>query len=237
MRRSNAPVSHSLRSGTRTASPGRLCGGAAESGDPPRNRSAAGLAERARHCPGHCAPSAVSQRAGSGRTKPGTRRTPCAVRCRAGRERPGADTGHQAPRAAARWMNPNDPNVALVEIVAERLGEALCSEVVFVGGAIAGLLITDPAQPGIRPTQDVDLLCDVAALSEYHRIETATIWKTWWQSSTDAANSRTNATRARQSSAPTLRISSPRCSAHPPSWTRCGGIFRVTKRASDDSLA
>ena len=69
-------------------------------------------------------------------------------------------------------MNPNDPNVALVEIVAERLGEALCSEVVFVGGAIAGLLITDPAQPGIRPTQDVDLLCDVAALSDYHRIET-----------------------------------------------------------------
>ena len=69
-------------------------------------------------------------------------------------------------------MNPNDPNVALVEIVAERLGEALCNEVVFVDGAIAGLLITDPAQPGIRPTQDVDLLCDVAALSEYHRIET-----------------------------------------------------------------
>jgi hypothetical protein len=70
-------------------------------------------------------------------------------------------------------MNPRDPNVALVEIVAERLGEALRSEVVFVGGAIAGLLITDPAQPGIRPTQDVDLICDVAALSDYHRIETA----------------------------------------------------------------
>ncbi len=48
---------------------------------------------------------------------------------------------------------------------------------------------------------------------------------------------RTNATRARQSSAPTSRISSPGCSAHPPSWTRCGGIFRVTRRASDDSLA
>jgi predicted nucleotidyltransferase len=69
-------------------------------------------------------------------------------------------------------MNPNDPNVALVELVSERLGEPLCTEVVFVGGAIAGLLITDPAQPAIRSTQDVDLLCDVTALSDYHRFET-----------------------------------------------------------------
>lgn len=70
-------------------------------------------------------------------------------------------------------MNANDPNVALLEVVAERLGDDLCEEMVFVGGAVAGLLITDPAMPAIRPTEDVDLVCRAVALGEYHRIETA----------------------------------------------------------------
>ncbi len=70
-------------------------------------------------------------------------------------------------------MNANDPNVALLEIVAERLGDNLREEMVFVGGAVAGLLITDPAMPAIRPTEDVDLVCRAVALGEYHRIETA----------------------------------------------------------------
>ena len=43
-------------------------------------------------------------------------------------------------------MNPNDPNVSLLE------------HLVFVGGAVAGVLITDPAMPDIRPTQDVDVI-------------------------------------------------------------------------------
>jgi predicted nucleotidyltransferase len=68
-------------------------------------------------------------------------------------------------------MNPNDPNIRLLEIVAEQLGDELCMELVFVGGAVAGLLITDPAMPPIRPTEDVDVVCHVQALSEYHRIE------------------------------------------------------------------
>jgi len=58
-------------------------------------------------------------------------------------------------------MNPNDPNVFLLERVAEQLGEALLEQLVFVGGAVAGLLITDPAMPEIRPTQDVDVICSV----------------------------------------------------------------------------
>lgn len=70
-------------------------------------------------------------------------------------------------------MNPNDPNVALIEIVAERLGDDLRDHVVFVGGAVAGLLITDAAMPAIRPTEDVDLLCQAVVLSAYHRIEDA----------------------------------------------------------------
>lgn len=68
-------------------------------------------------------------------------------------------------------MNANDPNVALLEIVAERLGDALRGELVFVGGAVAGLLITDTALPSIRPTDDVDMICLALALSDYHRVE------------------------------------------------------------------
>lgn len=70
-------------------------------------------------------------------------------------------------------MNANDPNVALLEIVAERLGDRLREEMVFVGGAVAGLLITDPAMPAIRPTEDVDLVCRAVARVEYHRVEMA----------------------------------------------------------------
>ena len=47
-------------------------------------------------------------------------------------------------------MNANDPNVALLEIVAERLGDDLREELVFVGGAVAGLLDTDPAMPALH---------------------------------------------------------------------------------------
>jgi len=68
-------------------------------------------------------------------------------------------------------LNPNDPNVAMLEVVAARLGPDLCRELVFVGGAVAGLLITDTAQPAIRPTEDVDLLAQVLARPAYYALE------------------------------------------------------------------
>ena len=68
-------------------------------------------------------------------------------------------------------MNPNDPNVVMLEVVAERLGEALCARMVFVGGAVAGLLITDAGNPEIRPTEDVDIVVEALALQDYHRVE------------------------------------------------------------------
>lgn len=68
-------------------------------------------------------------------------------------------------------MNPNDPNVVLLEVVARHLSDALREQFVFIGGAVAGLLITDPAMPAIRPTDDVDMVVQVAALREYHAIE------------------------------------------------------------------
>ena len=67
-------------------------------------------------------------------------------------------------------MNPNEPNVVLLERVAEQLGRALLEQLVFVGGAVAGVLITNPAMPEIRPTQDVDVICRVIARSDYHEL-------------------------------------------------------------------
>ena len=70
-------------------------------------------------------------------------------------------------------MNPNDVNILLLETVAQHLGAELLERMVFVGGAVAGLLITDPAMPSIRPTEDVDLVVQVNVLREYHAVEAA----------------------------------------------------------------
>jgi len=64
-------------------------------------------------------------------------------------------------------MNPRDPNLGLVEEVAQSLGP-LCSQFVFVGGCAAGLLITDAARPPVRATVDVDLIVEVATRAEYY---------------------------------------------------------------------
>ncbi|MGB4117980.1 MAG: hypothetical protein WBK51_15675 [Polaromonas sp.] len=72
-----------------------------------------------------------------------------------------------------RQLNPNDPNVVMLELVARRLGVDLCHQFAFVGGSVVGLLVTDPANPPIRSTEDVDIAVEVLALSGYHRIEKA----------------------------------------------------------------
>jgi hypothetical protein len=53
--------------------------------------------------------------------------------------------------------------------VAQCLGEVL-PEVVFVGGMIRELLITDPAAGPARPTQDVDCIVNVASHLDYVRL-------------------------------------------------------------------
>jgi len=67
-------------------------------------------------------------------------------------------------------VNPGDPNVARVEVVAEALGD-LCEELVFVGGCAASLLIDAPSAPPTRVTYDVDVIAEVAALSGYYALE------------------------------------------------------------------
>jgi hypothetical protein len=45
------------------------------------------------------------------------------------------------------------------------------TEVVFVGGSVAGLLLTDPIADGIRATKDVDAVVEATTLSQYHQME------------------------------------------------------------------
>ena len=52
-------------------------------------------------------------------------------------------------------MQINDPNLPHLRQIAEALGE-LRERVVFVGGAVAGLLVTDPLASSVRATRDVD---------------------------------------------------------------------------------
>jgi hypothetical protein len=60
--------------------------------------------------------------------------------------------------------------VEMIRIVAQGLGD-LRSEVAFLGGAILGLIITDPAAREARPTEDVDLVIEVATTIEYGLFE------------------------------------------------------------------
>lgn len=45
----------------------------------------------------------------------------------------------------------------------------LIDEIVFLGGAATGLLLTDPAAPPLRVTRDIDVIIEVGSLAAYHR--------------------------------------------------------------------
>jgi predicted nucleotidyltransferase len=67
-------------------------------------------------------------------------------------------------------LNPQDPNVQLVESVAAALGD-LCAELVFVGGCATGLLYTSVTAPVPRVTYDVDVIAEVTGLPDYYALE------------------------------------------------------------------
>ena len=62
-----------------------------------------------------------------------------------------------------------DPNLALLHAMALALGP-LRERLVFVGGCATGLLLTNPAAAGVRPTEDVDAIVEVASLAGYHAL-------------------------------------------------------------------
>ena len=68
-------------------------------------------------------------------------------------------------------MRADDPNLPDLRRIAEALGE-LRDQVVFVGGAVAGLLVTDPLADSVRATRDVDAVVN-ANRATFYRIEEA----------------------------------------------------------------
>lgn len=67
-------------------------------------------------------------------------------------------------------MRSDDPNLPYLQSIATALGD-LCERVVFVGGSTAGLLITDVAAEGVRPTRDVDAIVEARDLPQFYSIE------------------------------------------------------------------
>ncbi len=67
---------------------------------------------------------------------------------------------------------PNPENLRMLMQVAKRL-DMLRDKVVFVGGAVVDLLITDPAAPPVRATGDVDIIVEVVSRLEYYTISDA----------------------------------------------------------------
>jgi hypothetical protein len=70
-------------------------------------------------------------------------------------------------------MNQN-ATVIMLEQVAFHLGNLL-DQVVFVGGAVTSLLITDPAATEVRFTQDIDVIVQVISRADYYQLMLRTL--------------------------------------------------------------
>lgn len=68
-------------------------------------------------------------------------------------------------------MRADGPNLPYLRTIAQALGE-LREQVVFIGGAVAGLLVTDPLADPVRATRDVDAVVNTS-LAMFYRIEQA----------------------------------------------------------------
>ena len=64
----------------------------------------------------------------------------------------------------------NNPNLAILELVARALGP-VCDDVIFVGGCATGLLLTQERPDRIRITEDVDIVAQALTVHDYHAIE------------------------------------------------------------------
>lgn len=64
----------------------------------------------------------------------------------------------------------SDPNRAILLMIAKALGD-MCEQVIFVGGCATGLLVTIQRAQVIRPTDDVDIVAQVATTADYHQLE------------------------------------------------------------------
>jgi predicted nucleotidyltransferase len=62
------------------------------------------------------------------------------------------------------------PNLVRLASAAKKL-EPLLDQVVFVGGCVTELLVTDPAAAPVRPTLDVDAIVEIASYAELAALE------------------------------------------------------------------
>ncbi|MEZ4892558.1 MAG: hypothetical protein R3A50_11760 [Saprospiraceae bacterium] len=60
-------------------------------------------------------------------------------------------------------------NQAVIRKIAHALGE-LNEQVIYVGGAVVGLYINDPAADDVRPTKNIDISMAIASLVELEDI-------------------------------------------------------------------
>ena len=65
----------------------------------------------------------------------------------------------------------SNPNLARLADAAKKLAPLL-DRIVFVGGCVTGLLLTDPAAAAVRPTLDVDAIVAVASYAQFVVLET-----------------------------------------------------------------
>lgn len=77
-------------------------------------------------------------------------------------------------------------NLKMVLYVARKLG-SLLEKFVFLGGSATGLLISDPAAPDVRMTQDVDVIVEAATWLEYHQLEQELIQRGFAQDTSEGA--------------------------------------------------
>lgn len=66
----------------------------------------------------------------------------------------------------------NEVSLRMIEIVARGLGE-LNDCVAFVGGAVAGVYVDDPAAEDARPTTDVDCVLQLGTINDQYALEDA----------------------------------------------------------------
>ncbi|MGH9497404.1 MAG: hypothetical protein ACRD3B_20570 [Candidatus Sulfotelmatobacter sp.] len=66
---------------------------------------------------------------------------------------------------------PVNQNLALLGRAAEKLAPLL-DRIVFVGGCVSGLLVSDPAAAPVRPTIDVDAVLEIYSYTEFTQLET-----------------------------------------------------------------
>jgi predicted nucleotidyltransferase len=67
-------------------------------------------------------------------------------------------------------MTADNPNLAILELIAQALGPVR-EEVIFVGGCATGLLLTQARPESIRITEDVDIVAQALTVRDYHLIE------------------------------------------------------------------